>query len=51
MNKTEFIEKCKRDAVANPVQLAIVDLFDEIIPSNVDIDSNKNPSDFYKEME
>ena len=50
MNKTDFIEMCKRDAGDNPVQLAIVDLFDEIIPSNVEIDGNKNPGDFYKEI-
>ena len=50
MNKTEFINMCIQDAGEDETLLVIVDLFKEVIPTDVDVDSTKEPKGFYNYM-
>ena len=51
MNKSEFINMCIQDAGNDETLLAVVEVFKDVIPDDVDVDSTKHPQDFYKYME
>ena len=51
MLKNEFINMCIQDAGTDENLLAVVELFKEVVPDNVEIDSSKNPKGFYDHME
>ena len=50
MNKNEFIDMCIQDAGNDNTLLAVVDVFKEVIPDDVEIDSTKDPKGFYDYM-